>query len=169
MREVAGRRYGRNPAEIAPHLVLLAGNFELLLRLELNTREYIMSRLKQAGPSLMLLKREEEMSLEWCLSIYKRTDLDVRQLSGAAHTLRSESGRQQGRNCESVRTDWLRPRPSPRRTRSKAVETVRNRRSNPHRSGGLKARQVVGLIAIPGRTLEILPKIDGDDPPCVRR
>ena len=56
MREVAGRRYGGNPAEIAPHLVLLAGNFELLLRLELNTREYIMSRLKQAGPSLMLLK-----------------------------------------------------------------------------------------------------------------
>ena len=29
--------------------------------------------------------------------------------------------------------------------------------------GGLKAGQVVGVLAIPGRTLEILPKIDGDD------
>ena len=28
--------------------------------------------------------------------------------------------------------------------------------------GGLKAGQVVGVLAIPGRTLEILPKIDGD-------
>ena len=30
-------------------------------------------------------------------------------------------------------------------------------------SRGLKAQQAVGLLAIPGRTLEILPKIDGDD------
>ena len=29
--------------------------------------------------------------------------------------------------------------------------------------GGLKAEQVVGVLAVPGKTLEILPKIDGDD------
>ena len=29
--------------------------------------------------------------------------------------------------------------------------------------GGLKAAQVVGVLAVPGKTLEILPKIDGDD------
>lgn len=28
---------------------------------------------------------------------------------------------------------------------------------------GLKAAQVVGVLAIPGKTFEILPKIDGDD------
>lgn len=28
---------------------------------------------------------------------------------------------------------------------------------------GLKAQQVVGVLAVPGRTLEILPKIDGED------
>ena len=28
---------------------------------------------------------------------------------------------------------------------------------------GLKAQQVVGVVAVPGRTLEILPKIDGED------
>ncbi|MCY4592277.1 MAG: McrC family protein [Alphaproteobacteria bacterium] len=28
---------------------------------------------------------------------------------------------------------------------------------------GLKAQQVVGVLAIPGRTLEILPKVDGED------
>ena len=31
--------------------------------------------------------------------------------------------------------------------------------------GGLKTAGVVGVLAIPGRTLEILPKIDGDDGP----
>ena len=34
--------------------------------------------------------------------------------------------------------------------------------------GGLKAAQVVGILAVPGKTLEILPKIDGDDD-AVRR
>ena len=34
--------------------------------------------------------------------------------------------------------------------------------------GGLKAAQVVGILAVPGMTLEILPKIDGDDD-AVRR
>ena len=34
--------------------------------------------------------------------------------------------------------------------------------------GGLKAEQVVGILAVPGKTLEILPKIDGDDD-AVRR
>ena len=29
--------------------------------------------------------------------------------------------------------------------------------------GGLKAEQVVGILAVPGKTLEILPKIDGND------
>ena len=29
--------------------------------------------------------------------------------------------------------------------------------------GGLKAEQVVGVLAVPGKTLEILPKIDGED------
>ena len=33
---------------------------------------------------------------------------------------------------------------------------------------GLKAAQVVGILAVPGKTLEILPKIDGDDD-AVRR
>ena len=28
---------------------------------------------------------------------------------------------------------------------------------------GLKAAQVIGVLAVPGKTLEILPKIDGDD------
>lgn len=31
------------------------------------------------------------------------------------------------------------------------------------RDGGLKARHTVGILSIPGRTVEILPKIDGDD------
>ena len=33
----------------------------------------------------------------------------------------------------------------------------------PRTSRGLKAQQVVGILAIPGRTLEILPKIDNSD------
>ena len=34
---------------------------------------------------------------------------------------------------------------------------------------GLKAQQVVGVLAIPGRTLEILPKIDGKERDAVRK
>ena len=56
---------------------------------------------------------------------------------------------------EAVRFHALAEQAGRRLKRGETGVLVRTRRS-------LKAQQVVGVLAVPGRTLEILPKIDGE-------